>query len=318
MKKTGFLYDELFLLHDTGEYHPEVAERLISIYKGINEAGLLQKLTLLKAKRADMEWIEMVHDHNYIRRFEELCFAGKKMIDYPDNQMCTYTFETALLAVGGVLYAADLVMKGDLDNVFCAIRPPGHHAEKNKAMGFCYFNNVAIAAKYIRQKWNIKKVMIVDFDVHHGNGTQHLFEQDPTVFYYSIHEHPSFAYPGTGREFEYGTGEGYGFTKNSPVLPGWGDEEYKRLIENDLLPAFERFEPEVIIVSAGFDAHVDDDMSDIKLTTEGFSWIMRKIYDMAEKYSGGRIISVLEGGYSLSRLPELAKNHVEILLNINS
>ena len=318
MKKTGFLYDELFLLHDTGSYHPETAERLISIYKGIDEAGLLPKLTLLKAKRADIEWIEMVHDHAYIRRFEELCLAGNRMFDYPDNQMCIYTFETALLAVGGILNAADLVMKGDLDNVFCAVRPPGHHAEKNKAMGFCYFNNVAVVAKYIRQKWNIKKVMIVDFDVHHGNGTQHLFEQDPSVFYYSIHEHPSFAYPGTGREFEYGTGEGYGFTKNSPALPGWGDEEYKRLIENDLLPAFERFEPEVIIVSAGFDAHADDDMSDIKLTTKGFSWIMRKIYDMAEKYSGGRIISVLEGGYSLARLPELAKNHVEILLNINS
>ncbi len=160
--------------------------------------------------------------------------------------------------------------------------------------------------------------MIVDFDVHHGNGTQHMFEQDPSVFYYSIHEHPSFAYPGTGREFEYGIGEGYGFTKNSPALPGWGDEEYKRLIENDLLPAFERFEPEVIIISSGFDAHTDDDMSDIKLSTEGFSWIMRKIYGMAEKYSGGRIISVLEGGYSLARLPELAKNHVEILLNIKS
>ncbi len=318
MKKTGFLYDELFLLHDTGSYHPETAERLISIYKGIDEAGLLPKLTLLKAKRADMEWIEMVHDHAYIRRFEELCLSGNRMFDYPDNQMCIHTFETALLAVGGILNAADLVMKGDLDNVFCAVRPPGHHAEKNKAMGFCYFNNVAVTAKYIRQKWNIKKVMIVDFDVHHGNGTQHLFEQDPSVFYYSIHEHPSFAYPGTGREFEYGTGEGYGFTKNSPALPGWGDEEYKRLIENDLLPAFERFEPEVIIVSAGFDAHVDDDMSDIKVTTEGFSWIMRKIYDMAEKYSRGRIISVLEGGYSLARLPKLAKDHVEILLNINS
>ena len=318
MKKTGFLYDALFLLHDTGSYHPETAERLISIYKGIDEAGLLPKLTLLKAKQADMKWIETVHDLSYIRRFEELCFAGKKMLDYPDNQMCTYTFETALLAVGGILNAADLVMKGDLDNVFCAVRPPGHHAEKNKALGFCYFNNVAVAAKYIQLKWNIKKVMIVDFDVHHGNGTQHLFEQDPSVFYYSIHEHPSFAYPGTGREFEYGTGEGYGFTKNSPVLPGWGDEEYKRLIENDLLPSFERFEPEVIIVSAGFDAHADDDMSDIKLTTDGFSWIMKKIFAMAEKYSRGRIISVLEGGYSLSRLPELAKNHVEILLNINS
>ena len=316
MKKTGFLYDEAYLLHDTGSYHPETSERLTSIYNGIKEAGLLSRLILLKGKPAEMKWIESVHDISYIRRFEELCFSGKKMLDYPDNQMCTFTFETALLAVGGILNAASLVMKGDLDNVFCAVRPPGHHAEKNKAMGFCYFNNVAIAAKYIQQEWGIKKVMIVDFDVHHGNGTQHIFEQDPTVFYYSIHQHPSFAYPGTGREFEYGTGEGYGFTKNSLALPGWGDEDYKRLIENDLLPAFERFEPEIVITSTGFDAHVDDDMSDIKISTEGFSWIMKKTFDMAEKYAKGRLISVLEGGYSLARLPELAKNHVEILLNI--
>ncbi len=316
MKKTGFLYDEAYMLHDTGPYHPETAERLISIYNGIKEAGLLPKLTLLKGKQADMKWIETVHDLSYIRRFEELCLSGKKMLDYPDNQMCMYTYETALLAVGGILNAVNLVMKGDLDNVFCAVRPPGHHAEKNKAMGFCYFNNVAIAAKYIQQACGIKKVMIVDFDVHHGNGTQHIFEQDPTVFYYSIHQHPSFAYPGTGREFEYGTGEGYGFTKNSLALPGWGDEDYKKLIENDLLPAFERFEPEVVITSTGFDAHIDDDMSDIKISTEGFSWIMKKIFDMAEKYAKGRLISVLEGGYSLARLPELARNHVEILLNI--
>ena len=316
MKKTGFLYDEAYLLHDTGSYHPETSERLTSIYNGIKEAGLLSRLILLKGKPAEMKWIESVHDISYIRRFEELCFSGKKMLDYPDNQMCTFTYETALLAVGGILNAASLVMKGDLDNVFCAVRPPGHHAEKNKAMGFCYFNNVAIAAKYIQQEWGIKKVMIVDFDVHHGNGTQHIFEQDPTVFYYSIHQHPSFAYPGTGREFEYGTGEGYGFTKNSLALPGWGDEDYKRLIENDLLPAFERFEPEIVITSTGFDAHVDDDMSDIKISTEGFSWIMKKTFDMAEKYAKGRLISVLEGGYSLARLPELAKNHVEILLNI--
>jgi acetoin utilization deacetylase AcuC-like enzyme len=182
-------------------------------------------------------------------------------------------------------------------------------------MGFCYFNNVAIAARYLQNRWRIQRVGIIDFDVHHGNGTQHIFEDDPTVFYYSIHEHPSFAYPGTGREFENGKGLGHGFTRNSPVLPGQGDDEYKRLIQKDMLPAFDEFKPEVILVSAGFDAHIDDEMADMQLSTDGFSWIMQKIVELGNLYAKGRVISVLEGGYSLKRLPELAKNHVEILLN---
>ncbi len=155
---------------------------------------------------------------------------------------------------------------------------------------------------------------IVDFDVHHGNGTQHIFEEDPSVFYYSIHEHPSFAYPGTGRDFETGIGKGQGFTKNSPTLPGCGDEDYKQLLQRDLFPAFERFQPDFILVSAGFDAHVDDQMADMKLTTEGYSWVMQQIVKLADTYAGGKLISILEGGYNLDRLPELAKNHVEILL----
>jgi acetoin utilization deacetylase AcuC-like enzyme len=236
------------------------------------------------------------------------------MFDSPDNQMCSETYETALLAVGGILDVARQVMDGALDNAFCAVRPPGHHAEANKAMGFCYFNNIAIAARYIQKEWPIQRVGIVDFDVHHGNGTQHIFEGDPTVFYYSIHQHPSFAYPGTGREFESGKDFGHGYTKNSPVLPGQGDEEYKRLMKRDLFPAFEEFKPQAMLVSTGFDAHREDEMSDIKLSTEGFSWIMQKMVELADRYSDGKIISILEGGYSLRRLPELAANHVEILL----
>jgi acetoin utilization deacetylase AcuC-like enzyme len=205
-------------------------------------------------------------------------------------------------------------MRGEIDNAFCAVRPPGHHAETDRALGFCYFNNVAICARYLQKKWHVKRVGIVDFDVHHGNGTQHIFEKDPTVFYYSIHEHPSFAYPGTGREFETGAGQGHGFTKNSPMLPGQGDEEYKRLMERDLFPAFERFEPEIILVSTGFDAHMEDHLADMNLSTDGFSWIMERVVEMAEIYADGKIISVLEGGYNLERLPELAKNHIEILL----
>jgi len=314
MRKTGFLYDERFLLHRTGTEHPESPERLLAIYRGVEEAGLLSKVTLLKARFARQEWVEAVHNIKLIMRFEEACLLGLDMLDHPDNRISAESYETAMLAVGGIIDTVNLVMEGKLDNAFCAVRPPGHHAEVNKAMGFCFFNNVAIAARYLQSEWKIKRIGIVDFDVHHGNGTQAIFEDDPSVFFYSIHEHPSFAYPGTGREFEKGSGPGYGHTINSPMLPGQGDSEYKEAMQRDLFPAFEAFKPEIILVSAGFDAHVDDDMSDIKLSTECYSWIMEHIVEMADKYSNARVISVLEGGYALNRLPELIKNHLEILL----
>ena len=259
--------------------------------------------------------MEAVHSVDYIRRFEEACFSGQHTMDSPDNRMCTETYETALLAVGGVLRTVDLVMQNEIDNAFCAVRPPGHHAEVSEAMGFCYFNNIAIAARYLQQQWKIPKVGIIDFDVHHGNGTQHIFEKDPSVFYYSIHQHPSFAYPGTGREFEKGSVDGYGFTKNTPVLPGQGDEDYRHYVKRDLVPAFDQFKPDMILVSTGFDGHMDDDMSDVKLSTEAFSWIMETVFQLAEDHSNGKLISILEGGYSLKRLPELARNHVQILMS---
>jgi acetoin utilization deacetylase AcuC-like enzyme len=315
MNKTGFLFDERFQLHKTGAYHPEVPDRLPAVFSGIEEAGLLSRLVLIKASMPEMKWIESVHDKNYVQRFESACSSGQTVFDSPDNQMGPVTYETALLAVGGILDTVRQVMDGKLDNAFCAVRPPGHHAEVNAAMGFCYFNNIAIAARYIQKQWGVARVGIVDFDVHHGNGTQHIFEDDASVFYYSIHEHPSFAYPGTGREFEYGKNLGHGYTKNSPVLPGQGDKEYKQLLQKDLFPAFANFKPEVILASAGFDAHKDDDMADIRLSTEGFTWIAEKLVEMANTYSKGRLISILEGGYSLKRLPELARNHVEVLLN---
>lgn len=314
MKKTGFLYDERFLLHDTGEMHPECSDRLRAAYRGLDEAGLLPKLTLIEGQRMSQKYIEQVHHVNYIMRFDEACLMGMTEFDYPDNQMCRDSYDTAVLAVGGILDTLRRVMEGEIDNAFCAVRPPGHHAEISKAMGFCYFNNVAIAARYLQDEWGVSRIGIVDFDVHHGNGTQHIFEYDSTVFYYSIHEHPSFAYPGTGREFEEGVDAGQGYTLNTPVLPGQGDKEYKALIERDLLPAFARFEPDFILVSTGFDAHKEDDMSGINLSTEGFTWIMETLMGLANKYTGGRIVSVLEGGYNIDRLPELVKNHVEILM----
>lgn len=316
MKKTGFLYDERFLLHDTGSFHPETPERLRAIYKGIEEGGLLPHLTRIQGVKPKQKWIEAIHHIRYIMALEEACLMGMTEFQHPDNQMCSKTYEVACLAVGGIIEAAKLMMEGKIDNAFCAVRPPGHHAEVSKAMGFCYFNNVAIAARYLQDEWGIQRVGIIDFDVHHGNGTQHIFEHDPTVFYYSIHEHPTFAYPGTGREFERGIDFGYGYTLNSPVLPGQGDDEYRRLLERDLFPAFDSFQPEVILLSSGFDAHMDDDMSGINLTTEFYSWMMKEFVRLANTYSKGRIISVLEGGYCLYRLPELIRNHVAILLDL--
>jgi acetoin utilization deacetylase AcuC-like enzyme len=315
MKRTGFLYDERYLLHKTGPYHPEIPERLEAILEGVSSAGLVDKLTRIAAVPADLSWIQTVHTPEYVRRFEAACRSRQQTLDSPDNQMCPETYQVAVLAVGGILEAARRVMAGELDNAFCAVRPPGHHAEASRAMGFCYFNNVAVAARYLQKQWGLHRIGIVDFDVHHGNGTQHTFEDDAEVYYYSIHQHPTFAYPGTGREFEYGRGSGYGFTKNSPVLPGLSDNDWMRLVERDLFPAFADFRPEFILVSAGFDAHRDDDMSDIKLTTECYSWIMKRLVELADQHSAGRLISILEGGYCLKRLPELARNHVEILLN---
>lgn len=316
MKKTGFVYDDKYLLHDTGEHHPESPERLKAIYKGLSDSGLLDKLTMIAAEKANQRWIEAVHNIRYIMRFEEMCVMGLPEFDHPDNAICRDTYGIALLAVGGVLKAIDEVMAGNVDNAFCAVRPPGHHAEVDTPMGFCYFNNVAIGARYLQKEYGIERVGIIDFDVHHGNGTQHIFDQDPSVFYYSIHEHPSFAYPGTGREFETGVANGTGFTLNSPVLPGKGDDEYRKMLMQDMVPAFKQFKPEVILLSAGFDAHVSDLMSGTNLTTDGYDFVTEVIVNLVNKFADGRVISVLEGGYNLDVLPVLVENHIKILADI--
>lgn len=318
MKKTGFVYDERYLLHKTGEAHPESPERLIAIYKHLVETGTLEKLIRIEAEPANQRWIETVHNIHYIMKFDEACIYGLPEFDHPDNAICRESYDTAYLAVGGVLKAIDRVMDGTVDRVFCAVRPPGHHAEADKPMGFCYFNNVAIGARYVQQEYGLKRVAIIDFDVHHGNGTQHIFDSDPSVLYYSIHEHPSFAYPGTGREFEEGIGDGEGYTRNSPVLPGRGDEEYRRLLMQDMVPAIKKFEPEFLLLSAGFDAHVDDLMSGTSLTTDGYDFVSQVILNLANRYTGGRLVSVLEGGYNLEMLPLLVDNHIKMLCELRS
>ncbi len=316
MTRTGFVYDERYLLHDTGTYHPESSKRLQVIVRLLEESGLLQQLTRIEATKADQRWIESVHSTSYIKGFHEACLAGLKEFEHPDNSICRDSYDTAFLAVGGVLNAIDAVMKGEVDNAFCAIRPPGHHAEADKPMGFCYFNNVAIGARYLQKEYRMERIGIIDFDVHHGNGTQHIFEADPTVFYYSIHEHPSFAYPGTGREFETGLEKGKGYTVNSPVLPGRGDSDYKQLIMQELVPAFKVFNPNFILLSAGFDAHATDMMSGINLSTAGYDFISEVIINLVKSCSGGRVVSVLEGGYNLNILPILVENHIRILAGL--
>lgn len=314
MRKTGFLYEKQYLQHITSPYHPEVPERLTAIWKGVLEADYADKLTIINARPAEGKWVQTVHHLQYVYRLKKACETGMKDFDYPDNRLCGKTLDIAILAVGGVLETAKEMMDGKIDNGFCAIRPPGHHAEYNRAMGFCYLNNTAIAARYLQMEYRVERIMIADIDVHHGNGTQMAFETDPGVFYYSIHEHPSFSFPGTGREFEKGRDNGYGFTMNATVLPGKGDKEYREILEKTLLPAADAFRPQVVLVSMGFDAHKEDEMSGIRLTTPCFTWIMERIMEMADRYAGGRVLSILEGGYEVDTLAELSHNHVEILM----
>jgi len=316
MKRTGFVYDERYLQHTTFDGHPECSERLVAIVDGLVEIGLMDKLLPIEAEPANQRWIEAVHNIRYIMKFEEACIMGLPDFDHQDNSICRDTYDIALLAVGGVLKAIDAMMEEKVDNAFCAIRPPGHHAEIDKAMGFCYFNNVAIGARYLQKQWGIERVGIIDFDVHHGNGTQHIFENDASVFYYSIHEHPSFAYPGTGREFETGNAGGDGYTLNTPILPGKGDMEYREKLTTDLIPAFKKFKPEVVILSAGFDAHESDLMSGVNLSTEGYNFMGETILNLINRFADGRVISVLEGGYNLEVLPTLVANHIKMLVGI--
>lgn len=316
MKKTGFLYDDRYLRHITFAGHPESHHRLAAVIEEFRGNGLMERLHVLQARPAAQKWIEAVHNIHYIVRFEEACLMGLPDFEHQDNSICRETYDIALLAAGGVLQAIDAMMEGQVNNAFCAIRPPGHHAENAKAMGFCYFNNVAVGARYLQKRWGIEKVGIIDFDVHHGNGTQQIFENDNSVFYYSIHEHPSFAFPGTGREFEMGVAEGEGYTLNTPILPGRGDMDYRKKLTTDMVPAFKKFEPDVVLLSAGFDGHSSDMMSGVNLTSEGYRFINETILNLVSRYCDGRVISVLEGGYNLEVLPALVSDHVKMLLDI--
>jgi acetoin utilization deacetylase AcuC-like enzyme len=252
-----------------------------------------------------------VHDPYYAQRVEQSCQAGEHILDSPDTGICPCSFEVALLAVGGVLTAVDAVMAGELTNAFCAVRPPGHHAERDQAMGFCLFNNVAVAAAYLRKKYGLARILIVDWDVHHGNGTQNAFLDDPSVFYFSIHQHPH--YPGTGTRMERGKGVGLGATLNIPLPGGCGDEEYLKIFRETFLCAAMSFEPDFVLISAGFDGHQNDPLSGMLLSENGYEEMTEIVKKVAQECGQGRLVSILEGGYNLVSLAGCVERHLEVL-----
>lgn len=309
--KTGFVYHEDYLRHDTGNAHPESPKRLIHLLEYLKSTETLMELELMKPYNPSAKWIMEVHSPDYVKSIEEACKNGVEMLD-ADTTISRDSYDVALLAVGGVLAAVDAVIKNTIKNAFCAVRPPGHHAEHERAMGFCIFNNIAVASKYIQKKHDLKRVLIVDWDAHHGNGTQNAFYQDPAVYYFSIHQFPH--YPGTGKEDETGEKEGTGFTLNMPMAAGSGDLEYLEAFQNILYPAADKFSPDFILISAGFDGHKDDPLSNLNLSTAGYQKLTRIILNLAEECCGGRVVSILEGGYNLRAFSESADAHLCALM----
>lgn len=297
---TAYLFNKIFLDHDTGWGHPETSARLEKINAKIKSAPYFKKLYTVKTRMPEMRYIEMIHTREYIERVKEEIESGSGFIDSMDTAVSSKSYNVALHAVGGCLNMCDAIMTGKARNGFCAIRPPGHHAERTYAAGFCIFNNIAIAARYLQTKYDLNHIAIIDWDVHHGNGTQHSFEDDNSVYYLSLHQFPH--YPGTGSKHEKGRGMGQGFTQNYPMTVGAGDEEYLQIFTNQITPALNEFKPEAILISAGFDAHMSDPLSSIKLSTEAYYTLTRILMDIADKNCSGRVIAFLEGGYNLNIL----------------
>jgi len=312
MGKTGLVYDPRYLDHDMGTGHPESPDRLHAIMQQLERSGTAAHLTRIEPREAEDEWITQIHKPSYIAMLKAHTPANGRVSLDPDTLMSHGSLAAAYLAAGGALAAVDAIVSRQVEHVFCAVRPPGHHAEAGRAMGFCLFNNVAIAARYVQKKHGLKRVLIVDWDVHHGNGTQHSFEDDSSVLFFSTHQYPY--YPGTGRESERGRGAGEGFTINVPMEAGEGNDEYRAVFWKSLVPAADAFKPEFVIVSAGFDAHKDDPLASMKLTEEGYADLTGIVTGIAKRHAGGRMLSSLEGGYNLTALATSVDRHIQALL----
>ena len=303
--KTGIVYHDDFLLH-TNDFHPECKERLEAAMNKLEQKKVLDYLEMLTpGEKASPEDIALVHEEKYINTVKESCEKGTRQLDM-DTYLTPHTYDVARLAVQGGLDAINKVMSGELHRVFAMVRPPGHHAEPYRGMGFCIFNNIAVASRVLQRDYNLKRIMIVDWDVHHGNSTQHVFEDDPEVLFFSMHQSP--AYPGTGGLKEVGKKEGTGFNINAPMPPGCGDEDYLTLFNEVVLPVMEEYKPEMLLISAGQDAYLGDPLASMNLTKQCYARMTELLLEGAEKHCGGKMLFFLEGGYNVDAQASIIYN----------
>lgn len=308
--KVGLVYDPIYLKHDTGA-HVENSSRLVETVGLLEKSKLIDKLVAIPPRAASIEEVSLAHPHSHISRVQSYSTRGGGWLD-GDTYASPASYEVALYAVGGVLQSVDAVMTGKVSHAFALVRPPGHHATADEAMGFCLFNNIAIAAEYAKRKYKLERILIADFDVHHGNGTQEIFYSDPRVLYFSTHQYPW--YPGTGSIYEDGAGEGKGFTVNVPLPAYCGDEEHLRVYQAILVPVAKRFQPQLMLVSAGYDCHWADQLSLMQLSVSGFAGIVSIIKVLADELCQGKLLLSLEGGYHLQALSHSIKATFEVLL----
>jgi acetoin utilization deacetylase AcuC-like enzyme len=307
---TGLAADPACKEHHTGSRHPERPERFDAALDALK--GL--PLVAIKPRVATEDEISLCHGMQYIRLVEREILTGFQELSTGDTTISARSLDAALRATGAALNAVDAVFNKDVQNAFCIVRPPGHHATPIKGMGFCLFNNVAIAARYAQRKYGVKRVLIADWDVHHGNGTQDIFYRDGSVFFFSTHQHPW--YPGTGAPDETGEGAGAGMIMNCPFPAGSGRREILGAFEQVLAPAAKRVKPELVLISAGFDSRINDPLGNFLLTDADFADLTRVMLEIASQHAGGRLVSVLEGGYSLPGLASGVRAHVDALMGV--
>jgi len=310
--RTGLVIAEQCLEHLTGPGHPEQPARLTAIVDRLQADGLLDRARRIDAQPAADEAILRCHTADYLRIAQEDVADGARRLSTGDTSISPRSLEIARLAAGGVMAAVDAVVAGQVDNAFAVVRPPGHHATPGRGMGFCLFNNVAIAARHAQAVHGLRRVLVADWDVHHGNGTQDIFYEDGDVLFFDTHQHP--LYPGTGAATETGRGAGAGLTINCPFPAGSGRKEIVGAFRERLLPAAERFRPELVLVSAGFDSRIDDPLGGFTLTDDDFAELTGIVRQVAAEHAGGRLVSTLEGGYALAGLASAAASHVRALL----